>query len=326
MRYDLNKIPKIDKTVCIPAEEYEARARNLRRQMDEMGVDIGIAYGTPHMPGDIVYLCGYDAQLENTIILVSQDKLYVLVGPEGYINAVQNCKYGEIRPIKEMQIPLEDYPITPMVSVAEILAEMFPTKKPKRAGILTKDDVMTTGCLELMRKNLDPSVDFIDASDILYYDLRFYKSVNEQNVLRVSNRICGEAVKAMVESVEPGMTELEVTAVGDYVMKSMGAACYGFDSFLLSGPRIDCIIGRGSNKVIQPGEMVSIGASCRYEGYASTARRMVIAGGEPTKGQREFLEHGIKAHLLSVEKFFYGGAERDVDLAARNYFRSVGFG
>ncbi|GAH93117.1 unnamed protein product, partial [marine sediment metagenome] len=90
---------------------------------------------------------------------------------------------------------------------------------------------------------------------------------------------------------------------------------------LLSGERINTIIGRSTNKVIKPGEFLSIGVSCRYEGYASVARRMAIAGGKGTKEQIEFLEHGLRAYELAVEKFIYGGLEKDVDLAVRNYFK-----
>jgi len=318
--YDLNKVPKVDTTVTIPKDEYKERVQKLRQRLFDYGADIGIAYGTPHMPGDVFYLLGYDPHLENAMLLISQEKMFILCGPEGERYGDEMLKYGEIRIVDEMQIPLEDYPVTKTVSIDEVIAELF-HGRIKRAAILTKDDVMTTECMAMMEKHLGNEVEFIDASDVLYYEMRLIKSLNEQKVLRVSNRIAQEAVKAIVESIIPGMTELELAAIGDYVMKKMGASAYGFDSMTLSGNRINTIIGRGTNKIIKSGELVSIRASCRYEGYASVTGRMVIAGGEGTKEQIKFLEHGLKAHELSVEKFFYGGQEKDVDLAARNYFK-----
>ena len=320
MAYDLNKVPKVDTNVTIPAEEYEERVKKLRKRLLAHNADIGIAYGTPHMPGDVFYLSGYDPQLENTILIVSQEKMFILSGPEGFAYAEEMVKYGEIKIVAELQLPLEDYPVTETISMDQVLKELF-CGPIKRVALLTKDDVVTTGNIALMRKHLDSRVEFIDASDILYFELRFIKSSNEQKVLRISNRIAEEAVKAIVESVEPGKTELELAAIGDYVMKKMGASSYGFDTFVLSGERINTIIGRSTNKVIKPGEFLSIGVSCRYEGYASIARRMVIAGRKGTKEQIEFLEHGLKAYELSVEKFVYGALEKDVDLAARNYFK-----
>jgi len=320
MVYNLNNVPEVDTSVTIPVKEYEERVKKLRKRLLDFDADIGIAYGTPHMPGDVFYLSGYDPQLENTILLISQEKMFILCGPEGYTFAKEMVKYGEIKIVTELQLPLEDYPITETVSIDEVLKELF-CDPIRRVAILTKDDVVTTGNMALMQKHLDNEVEFIDASDILYFELRFMKSINEQKVLRVSNRIAEEAVKAIVESVEPGKTELELAAIGDYVMKKMGASSYGFDTFVLSGERINTIIGRSTNKVIKPGEFISIGVSCRYEGYASVARRMVIAGGKGTKEQIQFLEHGLRAYKLAVEKFIYRGLEKDVDLAARNYFK-----
>ena len=123
----------------------------------------------------------------------------------------------------------------------------------------------------------------------------------------------------------PGMTELEVTAVGDCVIKKMGAYAYGFDAFILSGRRINTVIGRGTNKLITDGEMVRVAAAGRYEGYASTSARSVVAGGA-TKEQAELIEHSIKAHTLAAEKYVYNGIERDVEAAAWDYLANHGLG
>ena len=321
--YDIGKVPKVDTRVKIPEEEFADRVRKLRQRLEKSNVDIGIVYGTPHMPGDVLYLSGYDPQLENTIVLVSQEKLFLLGGPEGARYAEEMLRFGEIRVLSELQIPLEDYPLIRIWDLRDVGKELV-SGRITRAAILTRDDVMTTGVMSLMQKVLGKEVEFVDASDILY-DMRFIKSVNEQAVLRVSNRICIEAVRAMVEVTEPGMRELEITAYGDYVMKNMGAYGYGFDSFILSGERINTCIGRGTNKVVRAGEMVRIAASARYEGYASTAARTVVAGGA-SREQAEFIEHVIKAHELAADKFICGGLEREVETAAWDYLKKHSLG
>ncbi|MBC8388306.1 MAG: M24 family metallopeptidase, partial [Actinobacteria bacterium] len=48
--------------------------------------------------------------------------------------------------------------------------------------------------------------------------------------------------------------------------------------------------------------------------------------GGANKGQAEFLEHGLKAHKLAVEKFVYGKPARDLDIAARELHKKAGLG
>ncbi len=317
VNYDLATVPKIDTTVTIPAAEYGRRVAQLRRRMAELRVDIAYAFATPCMPGDVFYLSGYDAPVETSILLVSQDKLFVLAGPEGARYAQEMVKFGEVRILSEMQIPLEDYPLIKVWNLADVLKELA-GGRVDRVGVLTKGDVVTLDANALIKKVVGPEAEFVDISDVLYYEMRYYKSRAEQEVLRVSNRICAEAVRAMCEVVEPGMTELEVTAYGDYVAKSMGAYGYSWDGFILSGPRVNTCIGRGINKKIESGELVRIGYATRYEGYSSTAARSVVAGGA-TKEQAQFIDHSIRAHELAAEKYVFGGLERDVELAAWNY-------
>ncbi len=127
----------------------------------------------------------------------------------------------------------------------------------------------------------------------------------------------------MLDKVTPGMRELEVAAAGDAVCKTLGAYGYGYDTMVCSGPRINTIIGRSSNRVIQQGDLAMLGVSPRFEGYTSALGRTVVAGGA-TAEQAAFLDHGIHAHELAVTQLVAGTPARDVDLAARRYLNSVG--
>lgn len=316
--YDLNNIPKIDRSVIIPTSEFEERCTKLRKVMAERKIDIGLAYGTPYMPGDVLYLSGYDSNLENSALLITQDKLYVLVGPEGSFQARQMVRYGEYRIVEELQIPTEEYINTRSMPMRDIIHEIFPGEL-KRVGILSRGDVITLDAVNMVKENVPDNVEFVNAGDIIY-NMRVFKSPAELAVLRVSNRIAIEAVKAMCESIEDGMTELEVTAIGDYVMKTMGAYAYGFDSFLSSGVRTNLIMGRGTNNVIRNGEEVCVGTAARYEGYASTARRMWVCGGFDKK-HIDYYEQLAQAHDLAAELFVYGTPKNRIENAVCDFWR-----
>ena len=70
----------------IPEREYIERANKIRRALNEEGLEVGIAYATEHMPGDVQYLTGYDPHLENVALLVTPDRVIGLEAPK-----VQKC-------------------------------------------------------------------------------------------------------------------------------------------------------------------------------------------------------------------------------------------
>ena len=142
---------------------------------------------------------------------------------------------------------------------------------------------------------------------------------------RIASGIATEAMRRLLDRVRPGLRELELASEADHVMKQMGAYSYGFDTMVCSGPRINTIIGRSSNRVIKDGEIVMLGVSPRYEGYTSALGRTVVAG-TASPEQREFLDHGIEGYARAAEAFRAGQPARAVDAAARDYLTSVGLG
>ena len=64
----------------IPDQEFKERAQKIRGALDEAGLEVGIAYATEHMPGDVQYLTGYDPHLENVALLVTPDRIIALGG------------------------------------------------------------------------------------------------------------------------------------------------------------------------------------------------------------------------------------------------------
>jgi len=321
MAYDLKKIPIVDTSVKIPYSDYVKRSEELREKMAERKIDVGLAFGTPYLPGDVMYLTGFDTAVENAIALISKDKLIVIVGPEGSYPCRENIKYGEYRTVQELQIPTEEYLNTKSIPIKDVISELYPGKV-NRVGILTRPDIITIDAVEIIKEAI-PSAEFLNESDILY-NMRYIKSIAELAMLRISNRITIEGVKAMCESVEIGMTELELTAIGDYVMKSMGAYNFGFDSFIHAGvKRTNSVMDRGSNKVIEEGDPICIGTAARYEGYAATARRMAVAGGF-SKKQINYYEKFAIAQEIAAEHYKYGLPKNGIEKAVIDYWKKQG--
>jgi Xaa-Pro aminopeptidase len=319
------RLPAIDTTKKIPKEEFENRVKKLQDEMDRRNIDLGIAYGSPLVPGDVIYLSGYDPHLEiAAAIVVSRTKMAVLGGPESVGCARESMRAGEWRYLKEFQLSWEDYPQAEFSTLREVIDEVTGGKNVKKVGLLTTRDVISLDWFELVKESAGTGAEFVDASDILA-EARYIKSKNEQEMIRIANVIAAEAIKVMIGNIKPGMRELEVAAYGDYVCKSMGTYNYGYDTLVTSGERINTIIGRSGNKIIEDGDVCIFGACGRYEGYCGAPSRTIVVGGA-SKGQAEFLDHGLKVHDVGVEKYAFGKPARDLDIAARELHHKAGWG
>lgn len=308
----------------IPQAEYAERLRHVQEKLKAEGLSVGLAYATEHMPGDVQYLTGYDPHLENVALLVLPEALVVIGGAEGEKMFEDMGRSGIWRNLSLFEIPFQDYGGLRFYTLSEILRE-FLGHVPSEIGLLSAANVLSQEMVALAREaGGDKPVALRDVSAIMA-EARYRKSPAELRMFRIASRIATEAMRAMLQKVAPGVRELEVAAAGDAVCKALGAYGYGFDTMVCSGPRINTIIGRSSNRVIQDGDIVMLGVSPRYEGYTAVLGRTTVAG-RISPEQSAFLDHGIRAHALAIEKLAVGKPARDVDLGARNYLNGVGLG
>ena len=317
-------LPEIDLSKKIPKSEFEARVRRVQDELVEREIDIGFVYGTHGMPGDIIYLCNYDPQIENVACAISSKGLLILGGPEGEGYGKEMMQAGEWRNLTSFQIPLEDYPGVTWVDLKDIIKELTGSRI-KRAAIMTASDVMSYGFYNEIKRSVPEDAELIELPEILL-NARYKKSSNELEMIGLANLAATEALKVMIENAVEGVRETELSGIGDYIVKHMGCTAGGVevDNIVLSGERLDTIIGRATNKKLKKGEMVILGALGRYEGYSSIIERTVVVGGA-NKKQADFIEVGITAYDLAGSKIVYGGQAKEIELAARNYLKSKGY-
>ena len=304
--------------------EFFQRLQSVRRSLQQQGLTVGLAYATEHMPGDVQYLTGYDPHLENVALLVLPNHLVVLGGAEGEKMFEDMGRAGVWRNLSLFEIPFQDYGGLHFYKLTEILHE-FLGQLPADIGLLSAPSVLSQEVVAMAEKAGDTMhVRLRDVSHIMA-EARYRKSPRELQMFRTASWIATEAMRAMLGTVAPSIRELEVAAAGDAVCKKLGAYGYGFDAMVCSGPRINTIIGRATNRVVQRGDLVMLGVSPRFDGYTSALGRTVVAGGASAE-QAAFLNHGIHAHELAVNQLVAGKPAREVDLAARRYLNSVGLG
>lgn len=297
--------------------EFEDRVKLVRESLHSLNLKVGVAYSTPHLPGDVQYLTGYDTHIECALVIITQDQVIPMGGAEGEAMFEDSGYLGSWRNLKSFEIPYQDYREMRFWSLEEVLLELLGENFGK-VGLLTSLNTVPVDVYQ----HLQRTGEVADVSWILR-GLRYKKSVTELNFYRRASEIATLAVRSMLSSVESGMTELELAAIGDKRMKELGAYATGFETMVCSGPRINTIIGRASERRLQTGDMLLIGASPRFRGYASTVGRTVVVG-SPSREQVDFLNHGVTALGLATKQLFVGNPARNIDLAARDYLRTFG--
>lgn len=314
---------RIDKDFKIPLSEYEERYKKVWKQLEERDIDMGFFFWYREMPGDGIYLTGYNPTIERASGVIAPGKRpLLLVGPESGILAKEVGLGLEMAFVNEFSIPDEYYEGVERGNLNEIIAQYI-GHPVKRIGYMTAVDVIPAKFMDFLHDGFG-SEDVVDASDILE-ELRYEKSENEFKCMEQADTIACAALRAMLAVSKPNMLESEIAAVGDFTVKALGGNGVGFDTIVNSGERCRTVIGPASNRKIREGEIVQIGCSPSYEGYKGVCRRAFVMG-QRTALQKQYFECMNEAYR-KAEEAIYKVCEEDlptnlIDLAARNYFET----
>ncbi|MCS7387054.1 MAG: Xaa-Pro peptidase family protein [archaeon GB-1867-005] len=167
-----------------------------------------------------------------------------------------------------------------------------------------------------------PKVGFVDVSDAIN-SLRMVKSEFEVAKIRAACRIVDRAVKAGFESLEEGLTELELSSIIEGEARRLG----GRPSFctVLFGERAALPHGSPSDRELRRGDVVLVDAGVIVDGYHSDITRTVVFG-EPSGRQRRIWEVVFNANRAAIEYIRPGVTCEDADRVAREIIIRAGFG
>lgn len=317
----------IDYDFEIPLSEFEERVSKVREIMKQRDLDLVFAYGTETFPGDVLYLSGFDINVEvGSIVLLSQDQMFLLTGPEAGGSGQLDTRYGEPRMVWELAAPEIDYDRVPgITTIKNCIEEMFDKAGPRTVGSLTFSELLAKKCYDDIVLAIPMDVEIVEATDILY-KMRMDKSDNEQKLMRYATAIAVEGMKAMLNNGKPGMMECQWGAYAAFKMRELGAHSMAFQPMVHSGRRALTVIGKSYNKIVEEGEVVSTAIGCRYKGYAGHLCRTAIAGGSATGKQLALLQMCAEAAQAACDNIVYNQPMANMDKAAHDVFVKHGYG
>jgi len=309
------------------ADTHEARIQAVREEMGRQGV------GAMFLPAsaDLLYLTGIPRGKPGptrTIppggwargVLLTADKavylcprLSSLLG----LGAIESKQWiDDILIVEEVR----DLPGHVRDLVAPLLGEVQKLAVPET----------TTADTVLQFAQLFPGLRVV-STESLVGRLRRIKEPEEVEFMRKASRIADKAFTDMLDRLEIGMTEGEITAEVESLMTQHGASGLSFYSgIMIRGPQVENLGGAGGGRerpfTLSPGDTLSFDIGCVYEDYCSDFGRTVYVGSisEEIRRVHELVMEAQAAGIAAMVAHQATCAQ--VDHAARSVIEQAGHG
>jgi len=163
------------------------------------------------------------------------------------------------------------------------------------------------------------------AAENLVTDLRRVKDEGEIELIAEASRITDEAYAHIEAEGLAGRTEREVALSAEARMRELGAEDPAFPSIVAAGANGALPHAVPGDRVIEPGEYVTVDMGAIYRGYCADCTRTLVEG-EPDPRQREVYELVLAAQRAGLDAIEAGADGRAVDAIAREVIAKGGYG
>ena len=143
--------------------------------------------------------------------------------------------------------------------------------------------------------------------------------------IKTACEITDKAFTSLFPHIKEGMTENELAAELEYLMRKFGASGTSFDTIVGFGANSSVPHHETGNTKLKFGYIILIDFGCKVGGYCSDCTRTFLFGDD--KKHEEFkkaYEHVLTAHMLVKEKVTHGFTGKQADAVARDYLKEHG--
>jgi len=157
----------------------------------------------------------------------------------------------------------------------------------------------------------------------LVEQLRAVKDAEEVAKMRHAGRITAEVFGKVLGIVRPGVSECELAAEIEYLMRKKGAEGPAFETIVASGARAALPHARASRKVLKENELVIFDLGAILAHYAADMTRTVYLG-QPSRRVRSLFNAVVEAQERAARSALPGVRAGDVDAVARRSLAECG--
>lgn len=188
-------------------------------------------------------------------------------------------------------------------------------------SIAFEDDELSYKTYMAYEKGIDAKL--VPVGSILA-TLRRIKTEEEIEYLAKAESIGDTAFSEILKFIRPGITELEIAARLEYIMKTEGADNISFDSIVASGINSSMPHAMPSSKPVAEGDFLTMDFGCKYKGYCSDMTRTIVVG-HANDRQRNIYDTVLKAQLAVLDEIKSGVTGKAMDKIARDIIYNAGY-
>jgi Xaa-Pro dipeptidase len=172
----------------------------------------------------------------------------------------------------------------------------------------------------------------LDATELMQ-SAKLIKTNYDLKRLRVVNELAEMGTKEFLADLQPGMSEVEISALIEGTIRKKGA---GYKDARLVWAEVEVASGPvntakanllipSTDRVVEEGDLVMVEMATVMDGYYSDLTYMAVAG-EPTERQREVHNAVLEAQQAASKQMVPGNSYADPDIAARKVLDKAGLG
>lgn len=270
---------------------------------------------------------------EDTAFITSPANIFYYTGflsnpHERFMALIFNSKTNE----EILYVPALDLEAAVQVTDIQHIVPISDEQMPFEVVKSTIGNLGQTAGVEAKALNLSRYLELTSTLDVQVKDIqqlvnrqRLHKTRDELNQLKVAIDIIEQVMTEGIKKIHIGMTELDLVAELEYLMRKFGADGQSFASIILSGGNAALPHGQPSMRKIEHGDFVLIDMGVIKDGYCSDITRTFVIG-EATEKQREIYETVLASTLAGIKAAKANIPLKQVDLAARAVIEKKGYG
>lgn len=163
--------------------------------------------------------------------------------------------------------------------------------------------------------NRHVGVEFVNIGNMIE-ELRQIKTPEEIEKMQKAQNITDLAFSHIINVMTPNMTEIEVAAELEFVMRKNGASAVAFDTIAVSGDASALPHGTPRNVKLRSG-FLTMDYGAKYDGYCSDMTRTVVIG-KATDEIKKLYNTVLTAQLAAIDYLREGADCGEADKIARD--------
>lgn len=192
-------------------------------------------------------------------------------------------------------------------------------------SLMIEEEAVTVALLAELRTRLNAELLTDSGLSAEIRTIRVIKTTDEIAHITKAQRITERALTELLNHVHPGVTEREMSVELEHLIHVYGGERIAFELITIAGANTSLPHGVPGDYVVRDGDFFTFDIGSVYNGYHSDMTR-TYAVGHATDKMREIYDIVYQAHRKAAEKIVAGNTTADVDLAAREYIESKGYG